>query len=87
VHDDDALERLASLEGRPLQDGSFVVAEVGGRLVAAAPLDGGFPLADPFAPTAHLLPLLRLRARQIDAGAGARGLITRSWSAVRGAVL
>src|SRR5579863_9995369 len=54
VHDNPALERLAALENRALPGGSFVVAEVGGKLVAAAPLDGGVPLADPFYATAHL---------------------------------
>lgn len=66
VHDDPALERLARLEGRPLPQGRFLVAEVAGELVAALPLRGGPPLADPFRATAHLLPLLRLRARQLD---------------------
>jgi hypothetical protein len=83
VHDNPALDRLAALESRPLPTGSFVVAEIGGKIVAAAPLDGGVPLADPFFATAHLLPLLRLRVRQIDGGAHRRGFLTRSWSAVR----
>jgi hypothetical protein len=65
VHDDDALENLGRLEGRRVTDGCYVVAEVGGRIVAALPLGGGAPLADPFRPTAHLLPLLELRARQL----------------------
>jgi len=66
VHDDDALERLAQREGRPGPQGRFVLAEVDGQLVAALPLRGGEPLTDPFRPTAHLLPLLRLRAAQLD---------------------
>ena len=66
VHDDDALERLAQLEGRPAPQGRFVLAEVDGQLVAALPLRSGEPLTDPFRPTAHLLPLLRLRAAQLD---------------------
>ncbi|HZO98282.1 MAG TPA: hypothetical protein VFB42_13010 [Gaiellaceae bacterium] len=65
VHDDPALERLALLEGRPLPRGRFVLAEVDGEVVAALPLRGGAALADPFRPTAHLLPLLRLRAEQL----------------------
>ena len=64
VHDDAALERLAQLEGRPLPAGRMVLAEVEGEIVAALPLAGGKPLSDPFRPTAHLLPLLRLRAEQ-----------------------
>jgi hypothetical protein len=65
VHDDDALERLARLEGRQVPTGRFVVAEVRGEVVAAVPLRGGEPLADPFRLTEHLLPLLRLRASQL----------------------
>jgi hypothetical protein len=73
VQDDAALERLALLEGRPVPRGRFVVAEVDGELLAALPLGGGVPLADPFRRTAHLLPLLRLRAAQIEqALAGSR---------------
>jgi hypothetical protein len=65
VHDDDALDRLAQLEGRPRPDGSQVVAEVGGTIVAALSLEAGPPLADPFRQTAHLIPLLELRVRQL----------------------
>jgi hypothetical protein len=67
VHDDDALARLALLEGRPEPRGRYVLAEVDGEIVAAVPLRGGEPLSDPFRPTAHLLPLLRLRAAQLEA--------------------
>ena len=67
VHDDEALERLATLEGRPGPRGRFVLAVVGGEVVAALPLGGGLPLTDPFRPTAQLLPLLRLRAAQLEA--------------------
>jgi hypothetical protein len=67
VHDDEALERLAVLEGRPSPRGRYVLAEVDGEVVAALPLAGGKPLSDPFRPTAHLLPLLRLRASQLEA--------------------
>jgi hypothetical protein len=84
VHDGPALERLAALEGRPVPPGCLVVAEVGGKLVAATPLDGGLPLADPFYPSAQLLPLLRLRALQIETGANRRSFLARGWSAVRG---
>src|SRR2546423_10647402 len=66
VHDDAALERLAQLGGRTLPEGRFVLAEVAGEVVAALPLGGGEPLTDPFRTTAHLLPLLRLRAAQLE---------------------
>jgi hypothetical protein len=65
VSDTVALEQLAALSECRLPPGPFVVSEVDGRVVAAIPLPGGRPLADPFVATAHLLPLLELRAAQI----------------------
>ena len=40
-------------------------AEIDGKVVAALPLRGGKVMADPFRPTAHLIPLLELRAKQL----------------------
>lgn len=77
VHDDGALDRLAALEGKPSPQGRHVVAEVSGTVVAALPLLGGSVLADPFRPTAHLVRLLELRARQIEP-AGRRGIRLRA---------
>ena len=37
------------------------------ELRAALPLDGGRALADPFRPSAHIVELLELRARQLRA--------------------
>jgi hypothetical protein len=83
VDDDPALERLAMLEGRPAPAGRYVIAEVDGTVVAAISLLSGAVLADPFEPTAHLLPLLRLRAAQLAPEARrSRGLPL--WSTVRG---
>jgi hypothetical protein len=83
VADDDALERLALLEGRPAPAGRYVVAEVDGDVVAAISLVSGAALADPFKPTAHLMPLLELRAAQLAPEARrSRGLPL--WSTVRG---
>jgi hypothetical protein len=65
VQDDAALARLAGLEGRPEPKGRHVLAEVGGVVVAALPLGPGSVIADPFRPTAHLIPLLELRAKQL----------------------
>jgi hypothetical protein len=73
VCDDEALERLAELEGRPIARGRHVVAEVGGAVVAALPLGCGELLADPFRQTAHLIPLLELRAKQIGSDCPPRG--------------
>jgi hypothetical protein len=83
VQDDEALIRLAALSGSPAPEGRCVLAEVGGVVVAALPLGPGPTLADPFRPTAHLLPLLELRARQLaDDRPGRRSRAV--WRAVRG---
>jgi hypothetical protein len=59
---DPSLARLAQLESRDLVAGPYAVAEVGGDVVAAVPLEGGPALGDPFQRTEHLLPLLRVWA-------------------------
>ena len=86
VGDDQALERLAELEGRPLPFGRLVVAEVDGRIVAAHPIEGGRTLADPFVPTAHLLRLLELRAAQLRGPEERRGLLPRYAGLIRNAI-
>jgi len=65
VDDLGALEDLAAMNGVELPDGSFVVALVDGRLVAAQPIERGPVLTDPFVRTAHLRRLLELRAEQL----------------------
>jgi hypothetical protein len=80
VRDDPALERLALLEGRPLPGGRFVVAEVDGEVVAAQPVAGGPAFGDPFRRTAHLVPLMRERARQTGVRSH-RHVSVRRWRA------
>jgi hypothetical protein len=63
--DDFALDQLGELSEQPVPAGRLVVALVDGRLVAAVPLTGGPALRDPFVRTAHLLPLLEVRAKQL----------------------
>ena len=65
--DDRILEQLAALEGRELHGARHLLAEVDGEVVAALPLAGGEPLADPFRPTAYLLPLMRQYAATLSA--------------------
>src|SRR5256885_9777953 len=63
--DGPAISRLARLESRRPAAGPYVLAERGGEVVAAVPLDGGSAIADPFMLTADLVAILELRARQL----------------------
>ena len=56
-----ALARLAQLDGAPRPVGDVLVAELGGEIVAAVPVEGGRAIADPFHPTAELVELLHAR--------------------------
>jgi hypothetical protein len=63
--DREAIFRLAQLDSARPPMGPLLVAESRGGIVAALPLAGGDPVADPFVPTAELVELLRLRAAQL----------------------
>jgi hypothetical protein len=65
LSDSRAIDALAALDSRHRPLGRLLVAEVGGQIAAALPLDGGSPIADPFRPTAELLALLEARAAQL----------------------
>ena len=62
--DGSALARLAALDDRPLLRHEALLGFVDGELKAAVQLPGGEAIADPFAHTAELVELLRLRAAQ-----------------------
>jgi hypothetical protein len=67
--DGPALARLSQLDGHRLEAGPALVAEVGGRPLAARSLTNGAAISDPFQPTAHLVELLELRSAHLrDAG-------------------
>jgi len=76
-----SLALLAALDSAPLPDEPMLVAESEGRMVAAVPFLDGRSLADPFEPTAEIVAVLELRARQIreaELGAAKRpGLLRR----------
>jgi hypothetical protein len=64
--DAEALRRLAELDSAPLPAPvPMLVAEVGGELRAALPLDGGRAIADPFRRTVELVAILTERTRQL----------------------
>ena len=67
--DELALERLAQLDTAERPNGELLLAERDGEVVAALPLGGGRPLADPFTRTAGLVDLLTLRAKQLHRSA------------------
>jgi hypothetical protein len=83
-----ALQWLAERDGAHVPENSgFLVAEVDGAVLAALPIDGGQPIADPFRATAHLVEMLELRARHLrDSASSRRGLrvglrhLLRGWA-------
>src|SRR3954470_23857280 len=65
--DDARIRVLAGAGGRPPPRGPFIVAELGGEIVAAMSLKTRTAVADPFRRTAAAGDLLRRRAEQIAA--------------------
>ena len=75
------LGRLAQLDSAPAPKSvPMLVAEVGGDLCVAVPLDGGPAIADPFRRTAELVAMLVERSRQLEAPrpAARRGRLFRA---------
>jgi hypothetical protein len=60
-----ALQRLARLDSSRLPDGSLVLAEDEGRIVAAMSMDDGTTIADPFRATSAIVAMLRVRGEQL----------------------
>jgi hypothetical protein len=77
-----ALTRLAQLDSAPPPEPApTLVAEVGGELRAALPLDGAPAIANPFERTAELVAMLVDRAQQLrppQRRAGRRWLLLRT---------
>jgi hypothetical protein len=68
-HDSGILRDLEQLDGRVLPAGRRLVAELGGVPVAAIAVADDTVVADPFARTAAVVDLLRVRARQLRVAA------------------
>jgi hypothetical protein len=85
--DHGALVRLARLDSQRPLAGPLLVAERDGRLLAALAPATGRAIADPFAPTADLVALLRLHADDSTSPArgtaGARELLRRAGANTR----
>lgn len=70
--DERSLARLAELDSAKPPNGPAVLAETGSGVVAALPLGAGRPIADPFEPTADLVPLLELERERLLGGQSGR---------------
>ncbi len=64
--DQPGLLRLAALDSAEPISGPALVVVADGEIVAALPLGGGAPIADPFRQTSAIVEVLRLRARQLS---------------------
>lgn len=62
-----ALRRLAALDDRAALRGSVLVAEQAGELRAALSVDDDRVVANPFAPTAELVDMLRMHRGHLHA--------------------
>lgn len=67
---DDApdVARIAALDSRRVPSGPLLLAEENGVLRAALSTTSGTVVADPFAPTEHLIALLRRHAVRVTIG-------------------
>ena len=78
-----ALAALAVLDDTEPPIGEVLVAEVGGSIRAALPLDGSCAFADPFRRTADLVALLKARAAQLGTERRGRRLAWLTPAALR----
>ncbi len=60
-----ALDRLAILSERPIPQGNLLVASVHGEVIAAAAVEGGPAIADPFRRTAYAVSEIRSFAKEL----------------------
>jgi hypothetical protein len=82
--DASALRQLAQFDSAPPPEPvPMLVAEVGGELHAALPVDGGPAIADPFQRTAELVAMLAARVRQLQTSTPAPRPATRRWRSLR----
>lgn len=66
--DSAAIATLSELDERRVPQGSVLVAELDGAIIAAMSLEGGHPVTNPLRPTTDVVELLELRSRQLRAG-------------------
>jgi hypothetical protein len=63
--DDGALRRLAELDSAAPLSGRVLLAEIDGAVLAAASLEGGKVISDPFTPSAYAVRMLTVRRYQL----------------------
>lgn len=63
--DTGALRRLAELDSAAPLTGDVLIAELDGAAIAAAALEGGRVIADPFTPSAYAVRMLTVRRYQL----------------------
>ena len=66
AEDSTRIRTLALLDDKRMPAGPFLVAELGGEIVAARSLASGTGVADPFRLTSDIVAMLRLRAAQVS---------------------
>lgn len=74
--DEQAIVRLAALDGRRAPEGRVLVAEADSEIIAALPVDGGAAVSDPFRWTGDVIALMEVRAAQLAAPHRARTVAT-----------
>ena len=65
--DEQAIRRVAALDGQKAPAGRVLVAEADGELIAALSVDDGRATADPFRWTSDVIALMKMRADQLSA--------------------
>jgi hypothetical protein len=63
--DEQAIRRVAALDGKAVPAGRVLVAEADSELIAALPIGGGSAVADPFRWTSDVVALMEMRAEQL----------------------
>ena len=80
------LQLLAELDSASVPAAPLLIGERAGRLVAALSLSEDAVIADPFMPTADVVALLKLRARQLRGGShrgAVRHRLAAAWRPLR----
>jgi hypothetical protein len=77
IDDQDVLQRLAGLDSQRPLSGPALIGEIDGTPSAAISMADGRVVADPFKLTAHLVPVLMMRRRSLQAFAARPSLPAR----------